>query len=63
MELETEPLQELLTSREVAVLLAVSRRTLWRMVARGEVPEPIRYNRKLVRWKSSDIARYLDSLS
>ena len=48
---------------EVAGLLAVSRRTLWRMVARGEVPEPIRYNRKLVRWKSSDIARYLDTLS
>jgi excisionase family DNA binding protein len=55
--------QDLLTSQQVADRLSVSVRTLWRLVSRGNFPQPIRYNRKLVRWKSSDIERYLDSLS
>jgi predicted DNA-binding transcriptional regulator AlpA len=55
--------QDLLTSQQVADRLSVSVRTLWRLVSRGSFPKPIRYNRKLVRWKSVDIERYLDSLS
>ena len=54
--------QELLTSQQVADRLAVSVRTLWRLVKRGEFPQPIRYNRKLVRWKSGDVERYIDKL-
>jgi predicted DNA-binding transcriptional regulator AlpA len=55
--------QGLLTSQHVADRLAVSVRTLWRLVKRGEFPQPIRYNRKLVRWKSGDVQRYIDGLS
>ena len=55
--------QDLLTSQQVADRLAVSVRTLWRLIARGEFPQPIRYNRKLVRWKSGDVEQYIDSLS
>jgi excisionase family DNA binding protein len=54
---------ELLTSQQVAERLAVSVRTLWRLVAAGKFPQPVRYNRKLVRWKSADVTRYIDSLS
>jgi excisionase family DNA binding protein len=54
---------ELLTSQQVADRLAVSVRTLWRLVDRGVFPQPIRYNRKLIRWKSGDVDRYLETLT
>lgn len=54
---------DLLTSQQVADRLAVSVRTLWRLVSRGRFPQPVRYNRKLVRWKSTDVDRYIDTLS
>ena len=53
---------DLMTSQQVANRLAVSIRTLWRMVQAGKVPQPVRYNRKLVRWKAEDLARYIESL-
>lgn len=49
----------LVTSTQLSEKLGVSLRTLWRMVARGDLPHPIRYNRKLVRWKTEDIERYI----
>jgi predicted DNA-binding transcriptional regulator AlpA len=54
---------DLLTSKQVAGRLAMSVRTLWRLVAAGRFPPPVRYNRKLVRWKSADVTRYIDTLS
>jgi excisionase family DNA binding protein len=52
----------LMTSQQVADRLAVSVRTLWRLVASGRIPPPIRYNRKLVRWKTGDVDRYIETL-
>jgi excisionase family DNA binding protein len=54
---------ELLTSQQVAQKLAVSVRTLWRLVASGKFPQPVRYNRKLVRWKNAEVSRYIESLA
>ena len=54
---------ELMTSQQVAVLLAVSVRTVWRLVAADQFPQPVRYNRKLVRWKAAEVMRYLEGLS
>jgi excisionase family DNA binding protein len=54
---------ELLTSQQVAERLSVSVRTLWRLVAAGKFPQPVRYNRKLVRWKSAEVARYIEALA
>jgi len=53
---------DLLTSQQVADRLAVSVRTLWRLVSRGRFPQPVRYNRKLVRWKSAEVDRYIEAL-
>ncbi len=55
--------RDLLTSQDVARRLSIGVRTLWRMVAAGKLPQPIRYSRKLVRWKATDIDRYIQSLS
>lgn len=53
---------ELLTPQQVAGKLKVSVRTLWRMSEQDGFPKPIRFNRKLVRWKAGDVQRYIDSL-
>jgi predicted DNA-binding transcriptional regulator AlpA len=52
----------LLDSRQVAGLLAASVKTVWRLVERGVIPAPIRFNRKLVRWHPADIAAALERL-
>jgi predicted DNA-binding transcriptional regulator AlpA len=54
---------ELLSSQQVAKRLSTSTRTLWRLVAEGKFPRPLRYNKKLVRWKSADVDRYIDGLA
>lgn len=54
--------QVLLTPPQVADRLAVSTRTLWKLAKNPDFPQPIRFNRKRVRWKSADVQRYIDSL-
>jgi excisionase family DNA binding protein len=54
--------EELLTVREVAELMKVSRRTVWRWVAQGRLPIPVRYSRTCVRWKASIMRAYLEAL-
>ena len=55
--------RDLLTAHDVARRLSIGVRTLWRMVAAKRMPQPIRFTRKLVRWKAADIDRYVQSLS
>jgi predicted DNA-binding transcriptional regulator AlpA len=43
--------------------LSISVRTVWRLLERDELPQPIRYNRKLVRWRSIDLDQYVESLT
>jgi predicted DNA-binding transcriptional regulator AlpA len=51
---------DLLTPTMLADKLSVSIRTLWRLVERGDVPAPIRFNRKLVRWRAAEVQAWLD---
>lgn len=57
--MDNEPAKEnkvtLLTARQVAERMSVSIRTLWRLVQKDQIPQPIRYNRKLVRWRINDL--------
>ncbi len=46
--------------REVAELLGVNARTVWRMSQRGEIPAPIRLGDRVVRWRLSDLREHLD---
>lgn len=54
--------KDLLTAREVAARLSISPRTLYRMLSRKQFPPPVRLGRKWVRWKTTDVQRYLDAL-
>lgn len=55
--------ERLLRPCEAASILGVSLRTLWRMRQRGQIPEPVRYNRKLVRFTQSSITAHIAAMS
>lgn len=49
---------EMMTASDVASVMRVSVRTVWRMRAKGSLPRPRRIGR-CTRWNSRDIANYL----
>lgn len=51
----------MMTPRQVASRLNVSIRTLWRLVYHDKFPQPVRYNRKLVRWTSKTVNEWLEN--
>ena len=50
-----------LTVRQVSEMLQIHVRTVWRLAAAGEIPKPITIGKKVVRWRPSDIQRFLES--
>lgn len=46
--------------REVAELLGVNPRTVWRMAQTGDIPAPIRLSERVVRWRLSDLREHFD---
>ena len=52
----------LLDAGTLARLLSVSVRTLWRMESRHEIPPAVRVNGRVVRWRFSDIERFIRGL-
>jgi len=55
-------LAEFLTAKEFARLLSISKRTLFRLRAKGRVPEPVEVSTNIIRWRACDIQVYLDGL-
>lgn len=51
----------LLTAKDVADVLSVSTRTVWRWVDQRIIPQPIKLN-KLARWRASEIQAHIDNL-
>lgn len=49
----------LLDVRQVAELLGVHQRTVWRMSAAGDLPAPIKLSERVVRWRLVDLERHL----
>ena len=48
-------MEPLMTAKDVQAYLRVSRSTLYVMLTRGELPEPIRVSRQAVRWDPEEI--------
>jgi excisionase family DNA binding protein len=53
----------LLTAREVADLLGVHVRSVWRMAQAGDIPAPIRLSERVVRWRMADLEVHFDLLA
>jgi predicted DNA-binding transcriptional regulator AlpA len=51
-----------LTSGDVAKLLSMGVRTVWRLVAQGQLPQPERFTRKLVRWDRQELLDFVQNL-
>jgi prophage regulatory protein len=58
--LPAEELDQLLSIKDVCDFLSISKRTAWRWVAEGILPQPIRFTARCDRWKASDIQRVID---
>lgn len=50
----------LLTVRQVAELLGVHVRSVWRLVQTRDMPAPIRLSERIVRWRLSDLRDHLN---
>lgn len=48
----------LLTAKQVAVALQVSTRTLWRMLASGQLIKPLKIGRS-VRWRKQELLEWI----
>jgi predicted DNA-binding transcriptional regulator AlpA len=60
----SESTGRLLTVRQVADLLAVHPRTVWRLAASDEqFPKPVRVGEGSTRWRASEVTAYVDSLA
>ena len=57
--MSTETVPMLINAEEVARMLDVSERTLWRLVSGGKVPPPVRIGRS-TRWRVAEIRDWID---
>ena len=53
---------ELLTAEEFARVLAVSKRTLFRLRSKNLIPTPVVISAKIIRWRTRDVRAYLNGL-
>ncbi len=56
-----KPTCQLLAVADVAALCRVHPRTIRRWLAQGRLPQPIRFNRKVIRFRGCDIERWVNS--
>lgn len=56
-------MEQLLCLRDLSRLYRVSRATLYRMLARGELPQPITVSLRAKRWKASEIEKILAEIN
>jgi prophage regulatory protein len=50
---------QLLTVKEVAGLLGIHERTVWKMASASEIPKPIKIGSKSVRWRLNDLRNFI----
>ena len=51
-----------LTLVNLVEIYSVSKRTIWRWVAEGRIPQPYAVSRRTRRWKANEIQQHLDGL-
>jgi excisionase family DNA binding protein len=55
---DTTPM--LIAADEMANLLGVSERTLWRLLSAGKVPRPVRIGRS-TRWRAAEVKQWIEN--
>ena len=59
METQEKPLSMLISAADLACLMNVSERTLWRLLSAGKVPQPVRIGRS-TRWRMAEVRDWID---
>jgi predicted DNA-binding transcriptional regulator AlpA len=59
---EANPTESLVTAAAFADLLQVSKRTLFRLRAKGILPSPVEISTNIIRWHRDDIRNYISEL-
>lgn len=54
--------KEFLTVQDVARLFSVSTRTVWRWIANGRLPAPLRLSEATIRWRRDDLNEHVLSV-
>lgn len=54
------PEERKFSADELAQILKVGRRTIWRWTAQGKLPPPIYFSPRTARWRERDIRHILD---
>ena len=57
---ESRDKNRLISAKEVAMILGVSERTIWRLHSARRLPSPVKFGGS-VRWRIEDIYRWIDS--
>ena len=57
--LDSRPIDTLLNDRDVCTFVNCARSTLWRWVAQGDFPKPLKIG-GMSRWKRSTVEQFLD---
>ncbi|MFM7318335.1 MAG: helix-turn-helix transcriptional regulator [Isosphaeraceae bacterium] len=55
-----EMIAVLMSAEELAEMLRISERTLWRLLSAGQIPKPVRIGRS-TRWRANEIREWIDS--
>jgi excisionase family DNA binding protein len=59
-----QPPPHLLTVHQVALRFGIGTRTVWRWVAGGRLPQPLRLaNGRITRWRAEDIDKWITQLA
>ena len=59
MALEERPVVLLIAAEEVARLMGISERTLWRLLSAGKIPKPLHVGRS-ARWRLAEVREWID---
>ena len=52
----------LISAKEAAEILGISKRTFWRRLERPDAPQPIRQTYKTVRWSKAEIKLWIKAI-
>jgi prophage regulatory protein len=54
-------LEQMLTDKEVANVLKLSRSSVWRLARAGKLPKPVKVGLNAARWKQSELKDFMES--
>ena len=54
-------LEQMLTDKEVANVLKLSRSSVWRLAKLGKLPKPVKVGLNAARWKQSELKAWMEA--